>query len=224
MSEMTLEVQPRETRGKNAARRLRAAGEVPAVVYGGGRDTVAIRVERRVMEQLLKTAGEHGIFLLQLGGTGKSRHTMIRDLQVDPLTGEMIHIDFLRVLMDQAVRVTVPVELHGSPIGVRQEDGILEFVTRELEIECLPGKIPAHVDVDVTELHVNQHVEAGELQLPEGVALLEEQDRVIASVVMKRLEEELLEEEEEELITAESAEPEVIGREGEEGETEGDTE
>jgi large subunit ribosomal protein L25 len=220
---MTLEVQPRETRGKNEARRLRAAGEVPAVVYGGGRDTVAIRVQRRVVEQLLKTAGEHGIFLLQLAGTGKSRHTMIRDMQVDPVTGEMIHIDFLRVLMDQVVRVTVPVELQGNPIGVRQEDGILEFVTRELEIECLPGQIPAHLDVDVTELHVGQHIEAGELELPEGVTLLEDQDRVITSVSMKRLEEELVEEEEE-LITAEAAEPEVIGREEEEGAAEEGTE
>jgi large subunit ribosomal protein L25 len=119
--------------------------------------------------------------------------------------------------------VTVPVELQGNPIGVRQEDGILEFVTRELEIECLPGQIPAHLDVDVTELHVGQHIEAGELELPEGVTLLEDQDRVITSVSMKRLEEELVEEEEE-LITAEAAEPEVIGREEEEGAAEEGTE
>lgn len=219
MNETVLEVHPREAAGKNANRRLRAAGQLPAVVYGAGKPTVPIRVEQRKVLELLKSAsGENTVFLLQLAGTGKSRHTMIRELQSDAVTGEMIHIDFQRVLMDQKVRVSVPVEVVGEAYGVRNEAGLLDFITREVEVECLPGDIPNAIELDVSPLHVGQHVEAGELRLPEEVELLEDAERVIVSVAVKRaihLEEE--EEEAEELLTAEAAEPEVIGRKEEEG-------
>jgi large subunit ribosomal protein L25 len=210
MQTQTIEVHPREETGKNANRRLRASGQVPAVVYGSGKDTVPIRVDRRKVEDLLRVAGENAVFLLELAGTDKSRHTMIRELQVDTLTGEMIHIDFQRVMLDQVVRVNVPIDIVGEPIGVRNEGGLLDFVTREIEIESLPTSIPASIELDVSGLHLGQHVEAGQLELPEGVKLLEDEERVVVSIAVRRMAEEEVEEEEE-LLTAEAEEPELVG-------------
>ena len=215
MSDIVLQVHEREVSTKNANRRLRATGQVPAVVYGAGLDPVPIRVDQRKVEEILKTgAGGNTVFLLQLHGTDQQRHAMIRELQSDAITGEMIHIDFQRIVMDQKVRVEVPIELFGEAIGVKNEGGLVDFVTREIEVECLPGQIPEHFEVDVTPLHIGQHVEAGELELPEGVELLVEPERVIVSVSLRKIIEEEVEEEVEEemLIEAETEEPEVISR------------
>ena len=139
MEEMTLLVQKREATGKNVNRRLRAEGLVPAVVYGGGRDSVAIQVRQRKVEELLRKSGsDNAVFLLELEGTGKSRHTMIRELDLDPLNGKMVHIDFQRVDMSSDVRVEVAIEIQGIPEGVKTEGGLLDFVTREVEVTCLP--------------------------------------------------------------------------------------
>lgn len=127
---------------------------------------------------------------------------MIRETQVDPLSRQVIHIDFQRVLMDQKIRVAVPVELIGTPVGVKVEGGILDFVTREVNVECLPGQIPKHLEADVTDLHIGQHVEAKDLQLPEGVVLLDEPDKVLASLGHGRLDTDEPE--------GDRAEPEVI--------------
>ncbi len=113
---------------------------------------------------------------------------MIRDMQMDPVSRQVIHIDFQRVLMDQKVRVAVPVELIGTAFGVKTEGGMLDFVTREVKVECLPGDIPKHLELDVTGLHVGQHSEAKDLNLPEGVTLLDEPDKVIVSLGHGRLE------------------------------------
>jgi large subunit ribosomal protein L25 len=178
---MTLEVQPREQTGKNANRRSRTAGKIPAVVYGGGKESVAIEVDRKTLVDTMKGhTGENPIFLLKLGD--KERHAMIRNMQTDPVSRQVIHIDFQRVLMDQKVRVAVPVELVGIPYGVKTEGGMIDFPVREVHVECLPGQIPKHIDVDITDLHLGQHVEAKDLKLPEGVMLLDDLDRVIASV------------------------------------------
>jgi large subunit ribosomal protein L25 len=200
---MTIEVQPRETTGKNANRRSRAAGKIPAVVYGGGKESVSIEVDRKTLLDMLKGhAGENPIFLLKLGE--KDRHAMIRHMDVHPLSRQVIHVDFQRVLMDQKVRVAVPVELTGTAHGVKVEGGMIDFVTREVHVECLPGQIPKHLEFDVTDLHVGQHVEAKDLQLPEGVVLLDDADKVIASVSQSRTEEAE--------AGADRAEPEVIAK------------
>lgn len=212
MSEMTIEVQPREEHGKNASRRLRAAGRIPAVVYGAGLEPAAIHVgERKIQELLRQGMGENTVFLLKLSDSGKSRHTIIRDMQLDATNGQMIHIDFQRVKMDEEVRVTVPVEIHGVPYGVKTDGGMLDFITRELEISCLPGSIPAHLDLDVTELHVGQHVEAKDLEIPEGVTLLDEPERVIVSIAGKQAAEEEVDEEGEGLLSATEDEPTLVG-------------
>ncbi len=212
MSEPTVTVRLREQTGKNANRRLRAAGEIPAVVYGGEGDSAAIRVDGRSVQTLIREGGENAVFLLELEGTDRTRHTMIRDLQWNPLTGALVHIDFLRVKMDQEVQVSVPIALVGTPEGVRNEGGLLEFITREVGVVCLPGDIPASIELDVEPLHVGQHVEAGELTLPAAVRLEDDESRVIVSVAAKKVVEEEEEvPEEDELLEAVAEEPEMVG-------------
>jgi large subunit ribosomal protein L25 len=200
--------------GKNANRRLRAGGEVPAVVYGAGLGSVPIQVaERRVFDILRSGSGSNTVFLLQLHGTDQQRHAMIRELQTDALTGKLVHIDFQRIELDKKVQVEVPIELVGEAQGVKTEGGMLDFVTREVEVECLPNTIPPHLDLDVSALHVGQHVEAGQLQLPEGVELLTEPERVIVSIAARQAAEaEEGEGEEALLLEAKAEEPEVIHR------------
>ena len=225
MSEMTMEVQERTALGKGANRKLRSVGKIPAVVYGGGKKPVPIEVDRRQLRDLLRqSSSENAVFLLKLGDTGKSRHTMIRELQVDPVSRRIVHVDFQRVSLTEKVRVMVAIELLGTPLGVKNEGGVLDFITREVEVECLPSDIPPQIGVDVEALQIGQHVKASELQLPGNVTLLEDAERVIASVGHPRVIE--VEEEEEELLEAEMEEPEVIGRgkeEEEEGEEGGET-
>ena len=224
MSEAIIEVQQRDEIGKGFNKRLRRAGWIPAVVYGGGKGPVPIKVERtRFLDLLRETGSENAVFLLELAGTGKQRHTMVREIDSDPITRRVKHIDFQRVLMDEMVRVSVQIELVGIPEGVKTHGGVLDFVTREISIECLPGVIPNQFELEVSELEIGQHREAGDLDLPKGVTLLEEADRVLVSIAPPRLEEEE-EEEEELLLEMPSAEPEVIGRAKDEGEDEGDGE
>lgn len=212
MSELTIEVTARAEKGKNANRRLRAAGLVPAVVYGDHRDPVKIQVQRRSIETLLRTGGgENSVFLLKLSGSDESRHAMIRELQSDPMRGDMIHIDFLRINMKEKVQVGIPIEIHGEAVGVHRDGGILDFVSREVEVECLPGDIPEHIAVDVSGLEIGDHIEAGQLEIPEGVELLEEAGRVIISIHPPRLEEKEADEEED-LIETPKEEPKVIGQ------------
>jgi len=183
MQEVTIEVQRRETVGKGANRRLRAQELVPAVVYGADREPLAIQVPKKTLLTLFKEGGhENRIFLLQLAGTTQTRHVMVRELQVDPMDNRITHIDFQRVMMDKKVRVRVHIELEGVPYGVKTQGGLLDFVTREIEVECLPADIPQSIKIDVAELQVGQHAEARELRIPDGVTYLGDEDVVIASV------------------------------------------
>jgi large subunit ribosomal protein L25 len=113
---------------------------------------------------------------------------MIREVQTHPISRQVVHIDFQRVMMDQKIHVKVPVELIGTSYGVKTQGAVLDFVTREIEVECLPGDIPGHVELDVTELHANQHAEARAVKLPEGVTLYDSPDKVIVSVAHARVE------------------------------------
>lgn len=187
MSELTIEVQKREKTGKGANRRARSGGRIPAVVYGGGKESVSIEIDRKSMLDLMKKAGsENPIYLLKLGDN--QRHAMIREVQTHPISRQVVHIDFQRVMMDQKVHVKVPVELVGVAYGVKNQGAVLDFVTREIEVECLPGDIPGHLELDVTGLHANQHAEARDIKLPQGVTLLDSEDKVIASVTHARAE------------------------------------
>ena len=219
MSDITVVVEPREEVGKGPNGRLRASGSIPAVVYGGGKDSIAIKVDEKTMHDFLKETGsENMVFLLKLGDSGKSRHAMIRDLQIDTVERRILHIDFQRVLLDEKVRVTVGVRVKGVPEGVKNQGGVLDFVSREVDIECLPALIPSELEYDVSDLEVGDHVEAKDLVLPEGVELQTDANRVIVSIGHSRVADELdeaeaeAEEAEARLIEDLPTEPEVIGR------------
>jgi large subunit ribosomal protein L25 len=189
MAEVTLEVSRRENTGKNVARRTRAAGKVPAVVYGGHRDPVAIEVDRKALSELIQKS-EHGIrsiFLLKMAGTDQQRHAMIKDLQIDPISRRLTHVDFVRVVMDEKVRVTIPVHVVGTAIGVK-EGGLLDFQVRDLHVECLPNAIPDSIDVDVTSLGSHDYYRVSDLKLPEGVKVLDDPDRVVVGVTHAKAE------------------------------------
>jgi large subunit ribosomal protein L25 len=191
MSEMTIEVQPRQETGTNHNRRLRSRGKIPAVVYGGaGKNAVPIHVDRKQLIDLLRSGGggDNAVFLLKLAGTGQERHAMIRDMQLDPITREIMHLDFQRVVMTETVRVQVAIELAGTAYGVKTEGGVLDFSHREVHVECLPGDIPKTIELDVTELRLGQHLTAGDLHLPAGVTLLDPADRVLVSVMHAKTE------------------------------------
>ena len=218
MSEMTIKVEKRDSIGKNANRRLRAVGQLPAVVYGDQKDSVAIAIDRRkVIELLKKGGGENAVFLLELAGSKSSRHAMIRDLQIDPISRRIIHIDFQRIQLSQKVKVQVAIQLIGEPEGVKTEGGVLDFITRELEVECLPTAIPQGLEIEVSDLTIGDHIEAKDIALPEGVELMEEPEKVVISVSHSRVAAEIDEleaegEEDDLLLEATSDEPEVIGK------------
>jgi large subunit ribosomal protein L25 len=210
MKTIELTVERRETRGKNAARQTRAAGKIPAVVYGAGRDTVPITVNARDLSDAFRGgAGENAIFLLKLQGSDQSRHAMIRDLQRDPLSRRAVHLDFVRVLMDTKIRVRVPVEVVGVAKGVKTEGGILDFVTREIEIECLPGNIPEHLPIDVTELSIGDALRISDVPIPEGVEVVDDVEKVVLHIAHPTHEEVPVAPEAVE-AAVEPAEPEVL--------------
>lgn len=190
MAELTLEVSRREEAGKGPARRARQAGKVPAVVYGGHRETVPIMVDRKAVTDLIQKS-EHGrrsIFLLKMAGSDQQRHAMIKDIQIDPISRKMTHIDFIRILMDEVVRTTVPVHVIGTAIGVK-EGGLLDFQVRDLHVECLPNAIPDKIDVDISALGMHQYLRISDLTPPQGVKVLDDPDRVVVGVTHLRAEE-----------------------------------
>jgi large subunit ribosomal protein L25 len=153
----TLQGIKRGDKGKNEARRHRAAGRLPAVVYGGGA-SLPITVEPKALSRILHSeSGANTLITLAIDGEGESR-VLVKEYQLDPITREMLHADFYRVAMDKAITVTVTVTLRGEPKGVKQQGGILDFVQREVQVECLPGDIPESIEIDVSELMLNDGV------------------------------------------------------------------
>ncbi len=189
MAEVTLEVSRREGTGKEVAKKLRRSGKVPAVVYGGHREAVAIEVDRKAVSELIQKS-DHGIrsiFLLKMSGTDQQRHAMIKAMQIDPVSRKLQHIDFVRVVMDEVVRVAVPVHLSGTSKGVK-EGGILDWQVRDLHVECLPNAIPDKIDVDISELGMHEYLRVSELKLPEGVKVADDPERVVVGVTHARAE------------------------------------
>lgn len=226
MSEtITVEVKPREETGKNANRRLRRDGEVPGVVYGLDKPPFLVSVSpKRLGEILHLESGRNTIFSLSLVGEDQTRSAMIKDLQRDPVTELFVHVDFVRLDLEKMLTVRVPVHLVGIPDGVKNEGGVVDHILREVVVECLPKDIPEHVDVDVSELHINQNVAVSDIPVESGVRIIDEPESVIAVVVPPRAETEAVavEGEAEEEPTDDEGEPEVIkkGKDAEEGESE----
>ena len=171
---------------KNAARRVRVSGQIPAVVYGAGQDSVAVAVDPRIITKILHSdSGHNTIFDLDIAGSGKVK-AMIVDWQHEPIKGALLHIDLKRIAMDKAMRVSVPVQLVGVPVGVKTQGGILEQVIREVEIECLPGDIPSHLDVDVTGLEMNQSIHISDLPHSGSLKYLDDEGLTVAHVTVIR--------------------------------------
>jgi large subunit ribosomal protein L25 len=222
MPEFVVPAESRADKGKNANRRLRGKGLIPGVLYGKKKETIEVAVSPREIGTILKSAaGANTLFDLDLGG--QRRKVILKEYQREPLKGQLLHADFYEVALDQTLEVKVHIELTGVPVGVKTEGGVLDFVTRELEIECLPADIPSKITVDVSHLELGKHFRVSELTLPDKVKLLTLPDVVIAHVVMPRAEEEVAPAAEAAAATAEVVEPEVIKKgkavaEGEAGE------
>jgi large subunit ribosomal protein L25 len=209
----------REGRGKNDARRARREGMVPITVYGGGAETVAAVAPARDLAAILRSeAGRNTIFTIEVEGVGESE-VMFHDRQIDPIKGRLIHADLTRLVKGQKIEVTVPLHLVGEPVGVKEKQGVLEQIIREIDVRCQPRDIPDSIDVDVSNLDVHDTLHVSDIQVSEAVEILTDAELVIATVGMTK--------EEVAPVAAtegeEPVEPEVIGKgkkEEEEGEGE----
>jgi len=218
----TLEAQPREAGTKNHARRVRREGKIPGVVYGAGKDSQAVSVDpRHVLRILRSDSGHNTIFDLALHG-GEKTKAMIVDWQYEPIKGHLLHIDLKRIAMDRALKVSVPIVLQGVAEGVKTEGGILEQMLREVEIECLPGDIPSHIDVDISHLTFGKVLRVSDLPHNPKLKFLSDANQPVAHVTSVK---------EEVVVTPEAvaaeagavpAEPEVIKKGKAEVEGEGE--
>jgi large subunit ribosomal protein L25 len=220
-TEITVTAEARASRGKNEARRTRRAGLIPAVVYGAYKDPVPIAVSPKQIAQILHSkTGHNTIFNLSIKD-GESAAVMVVDGQHDPIKGHLLHVDLKRIDLSKRIRVSVPIIVQGEPKGVKQQGGLLESITREVEIECLPNEIPENFTIDVGELLIGQSKRASDLALSDSVKLISSADSVLAHVITIKVVEEPAPAEAAAVPVAEAApaEPEVIkkGKKEEEG-------
>ena len=192
--EAILEATTRDTFGKNEARRTRQAGRVPAVVYGASADSALakvatpIAVEPRPLLKILHSeSGANTLISLKLEGSATK--VLVKAYQLDPVTHQVLHVDFYRVAMDKMLQVTIPVVVKGEPKGVKQQGGILEFIRREIEVECLPGDIPEHVEIDVSELMLHQGIRVRDVATDPKWKPISEAELMLVHVIMPKVEE-----------------------------------
>jgi large subunit ribosomal protein L25 len=210
-----LEATARDTFGKNEARRTRSAGRVPAVLYGGGgdgghREATPIAVDPKALLKILHSeSGANTLIALKLPGSGDAR-VLVKEYQLDPVTHHVLHADFYRIAMDRTLRVTIPLSVKGEPKGVKQQGGVLEFIRREIEIECLPADIPEHIDIDVTELMLHQGFRVRDITIDPKWTPVTEGETMLVHVIMPKAEEVAAPAEAAAAATATPAEPEVI--------------
>jgi large subunit ribosomal protein L25 len=188
--EAILEAIARETFGKNEARRTRREGKVPGVLYGGdGRNATPISVEPKALLKILHSeSGANTLISLKLGGSGDTK-VLVKEYQLDPVTHQVLHADFYRVAMDRLIQVTIPVVVKGEPKGVKQQGGLLEFIRREIQVECLPADIPENVEVDVSELMLHQGIRVRDLTVSVKWKPISDPDMMIVHVIMPKAEE-----------------------------------
>ena len=214
-ADITLNVELREDKGTGSSARLRTVGRIPAVIYGGDLPPVAISVDDLAVREILKQdAGENTIFLLKLKDSTEERMAMIKELQVNPISGKFVHIDFIRVTAGHKLNVSIRIDLVGDCLGVR-EGGRIDFSSRELSVEVLPRHMFDHIDIDVEDMVIGDVVTVADLEdkLPESGKFLEDPSRVVVVIEQPKLVEEEEEDElAEDLIIEEGAEPELIGK------------
>ena len=206
---LVIKAEKREKFGKNASRVVRREGRVPAILYGPGLDNVALTLDKKDMFSILKSeTGENTLFVVSFDSEKKD--AMIKELQINPVSDELLHVDLIQIVMDKVIRVAVPVVLVGEAVGVKTEGGFVDFSSREVEVECLPKDIPENIEVNISELHLHQSVKVEEISPPEGTKITSDLDMVIVLIQAPSKEEEVEVEEEEEEVMAEGEEPEVI--------------
>lgn len=206
MQEITLTVEKRVKSGKGIARGLRRQGNIPGILYKGG-SSLSIQLPKKELSQFINTtAGEQVMVRLEFPG-GESRFALLKDYQTDPIRGELLHSDFLEVSLTEAVKVNVSLVTVGEPVGVKRDGGILQHGLREVEIECLPDKMPGHINVDVSQLEIGQALHVGDLKFAEGIKVVTDAKKLIASVTAPRAEEAAPAAA---APSAEAAEPEVV--------------
>ena len=209
-----IEAQLRTPGGKNANRRLRKAGKIPAVIYGPGKQPRVITVDPHDVKAILHSeTGRNTIFTISVDGS-EQNNAMVKGYQLDPVQGDLIHTDFLEIAMDRLLTLTVNVEIMGEAEGVKLDGGIMDIVTRSIEVECLPADIPESIKVDVSKLKINDYLRVKNLQTDAKVKILSDQEIVVVTILPP-----VKEEAPAEVVAAETAEPEVIkkGKTAEEG-------
>jgi len=188
-----LEATLRDSRGKNEARRTRADGKVPAVVYGtsGGKaESTAIAVEPKALTKILHSeSGANTLISLKISGAKGDQRVLVKDYQLDPITHRILHADFYQIAMDKVLRITVPITIKGEAPGVKQQGGILEYVHRQVEVECLPGDIPEHIEINVGELMLHQGVRVRDVAANPKVKVVTDADTMLVHVIMPKAEE-----------------------------------
>jgi len=188
-NEITVAAEVRTSRGKNEARRTRAAGNIPAVVYGAYQDPVSVAVNPKELSKIIRSStGLNTIFTLAVAG-GETSPVMVVDRQVDPIKGLLLHADLKRIDLTKRIRVTVPVGTSGEPAGVKVQGGLLEIISRSIEIECLPDEIPESFTIVVSELMIGQGKRASDVELTGSMKLVSDAQTVIAHIVAMRAEE-----------------------------------
>lgn len=210
-----VKVVQRKGRGKNDARRLRRLGKIPVTVYGGDEDTVAVTAELKDLAAIIRSdTGANTLFSLDIEGIGESR-VIFQDRQIDPVRGRLLHADLRRLAKGEKIEVTVPINLIGDPIGVREEGGLIEQQLREMRVLCTPSNIPEAIDIDVAELELSDSIHVSDVKVDDEVEIQEMSGTLIASVVFVKEEvEETIVEEEEEL------EPGIVGEDEDSEESE----
>lgn len=207
MSEEIIVVSKRESLGKAASKQLRKDGLIPAVVYGLGEPPVPLSISPKVVAKIIASeSGMNSVVYMQREGTDIKRHVVIKDVQRHPVTGRLRHVDFLRVDPTHKIRVKVPVKIVGVPYGVKTQGGMLDFVHRQIEIECLPSLIPAHIDVNVEALKVGESIRFDQLTIASTLTILGDAHEVVCAVHAKVAEEAPAE--------GAAAEPEVVAAKG----------
>jgi len=208
---LVIKADKRTDLGKNASGRIRRQGLVPAILYGESMDSQPLILKKKDIIEILKSeTGENTIF--RVAYDSEEKDVMIKEVQIHPVTDELLHVDLIQISMDKPVRVAVPVELQGEPVGVKVEGGLVDFLLRELDIECLPREIPEAIRIDISNLHLHQSFKVMNLELPAGIKILHEPQTAI--VVISSIAEEAAPATTEEVVEeAEMKEPEVIKKE-----------
>ena len=214
--EANLKALTRDGRGKNEARRLRRDGRLPAVVYGGEKpEGISVSVDPDLLLEIFHSESGVNTLISLSVDDGKTSQVLVKDFQVDPVSNELLHVDFYRLAMDKAITVTVPVVLNGEPVGVKQQGGLVDFIQREVQVECMPAEIPENIEVDISDLMSGQGVRLHQVSSGVPWSPVSDPDSLLVHVIAPKVEEEETVDEAEEAEGAEGAE----GAEPEAGKT-----